>query len=162
MKYQPNKDYKSDDVVFTPGPLAWEIVNHFKPTGVVLEPCKGAGIFLEYLPAGTLWCEISEGRDFFEFHDKVDWIVINPPWSKMMGFLKHGMQVATNIVYLVTVNHLWTKARVREIRAAGFGIKEIMTCAHPSSFPSSGFQLAVIHLQLGWTGPITLSQSLLY
>ena len=39
-----------NDVVMTPKPLAKMIVEHFNPTGRILEPCKGEGNFLEYLP----------------------------------------------------------------------------------------------------------------
>ena len=35
-----------NDVVFTPDPIAKTIVGMFKPSGIVLEPCKGEGAFL--------------------------------------------------------------------------------------------------------------------
>lgn len=50
------------DVVYTPDWCARDIVQHFKPEGRVLEPSKGGGAFLQYLP-GAEWCEITEGRD---------------------------------------------------------------------------------------------------
>lgn len=155
MKSQPNRDYKSDDVVQTPRPLAKAIVEHFKPTGAILEPCKGEGNFLAELPYGTAWCEISEGSDFFKWVAGCNWIVTNPPWSKFREFLKHSMEVADEIVFLVTVNHLWTKARLRDIEEAGFGIKEICKVRTPLGFPASGFQLGAIHLSRGWTGLMT-------
>src|ERR1043166_3962728 len=58
------------------------------------------------------WCEIKAGRDFFAWTEKVDWIVTNPPWSQIRAFLRHGMKVADNIVFLLTINHVWTKARI--------------------------------------------------
>ena len=39
-----------NDCVQTPIELARDIVNHFKPNGKMLEPCKGAGNFLSALP----------------------------------------------------------------------------------------------------------------
>ncbi|NCX98366.1 MAG: hypothetical protein EBX35_07285, partial [Planctomycetia bacterium] len=59
--------------------------------------------------------------------------------------------------FLMTVNHVWTKARMRDIKQAGFGIKEICLCEMPPEFPQSGFQLGVIHFSFGWVGDIKLS-----
>ena len=156
MKSQPNRDYVSNDVVQTPLGLAQRIVEHFKPVGRILEPCKGEGNFLRFMP-GAEWCEISEGRDFLQWSGKVDWIVTNPPWSVIRPFLQHAMSVADDIVFLITVNHVWTKARIRDIQQAGFGIKEICLVEMPKEFPSSGFQLGAIHISRNWVGPITLS-----
>lgn len=154
MKCQPNRDYVSDDVVQTPSDLALRIVEHFKPAGKILEPCRGEGNFWQYLPRAD-WCEISEGRNFFNYAKKVDWIITNPPWSQIRNFLQHSMKVADDIVFLMTVNHVWTKARVRDIYSSGFGIKEICLVEMPPSFPQSGFQLGAIHIQRGWSGEIT-------
>lgn len=157
MKYQPNRDYDSNDVVMTPLHLAKRIVDHFKPTGRMLEPCRGVGNFHRFMP-GAFWCEITEGLDFFQWKQPVDWIVTNPPWSQIRTFLQHGMTVSDNIVFLMTVNHVWTKARIRDIQSSGFGIKEICLVEMPETFPQSGFQLGAIHIAKGWTGkPITFS-----
>jgi hypothetical protein len=156
LKYQPKADYQSNDVVQTPLELAERIVNHFKPEGKILEPCAGEGNFLKFMPTAD-WCEISKGRDFFDYKNKVDYILTNPPWSKIRLFLQHAMSIADNIVFLVTVNHLWTKARVRDIKEMGFGIKEICLVEMPKSFPQSGFQLGAVYLQRGWMGDIKFS-----
>lgn len=159
MKSQPNRDYVSDDVIFTPDELAAAIVAHFKPTGLILEPCRGGGAFTRAMP-GCGWCEITEGTDFFRNHSigVYDWIVTNPPWSQIRPFLQHSMKLADNVVFLVTINHLWTKARLRDIRLAGFGIKEIAICDTPKNFPQSGFQLGCFHVQRGYEGPIIFSK----
>ena len=41
-----------NDVVFTPELIAEKIVSMFPISGRVLEPCKGEGAFLKYLPEG--------------------------------------------------------------------------------------------------------------
>jgi len=151
MKYQPNRNYESNDVVQTPLHLAKRIVDHFQPSGRILEPCRGAGHFHRFL-ANAAWCEISEGRNFFDWKEPVDWIVTNPPWSQIRAFLQHSMSLASDIVFLMTVNHVWTKARIRDIQEAGFAIKEICLVEMPKEFPQSGFQLGAIHISRGWKG----------
>jgi hypothetical protein len=165
MKSQPNRDYASDDCVQTPRPLARAIVQHFKPSGLIMEPCQGERNFymelIDLMGAEEVHSmEIKEGLDFLDPHRKLkhmDWIVTNPPWSQFRKFLNRSMEVADNIVFLITINHVWTKARVRDVREAGFGIKEILLCEMPKTFPQSGFQLGAIHWQRGWTGDIKLS-----
>lgn len=156
MRCQPNRDYVSNDDVQTPIELAEQLVAHFKPQGRILEPCRGDGNFTRILRFAD-WCEIKEGRDFMAWNTKVDWIVTNPPWSEIRRFLGHAMEVADHVVFLLTINHVWTKARVRDIREAGFGIKEIVLVDMPISFPQSGFQLGAVYIARGWVGPITLS-----
>jgi hypothetical protein len=54
-------------------------------------------------------------------------------------------------------NHLWTRARLRDLKAAGFGLREIVLLDLPPSFPPMGFQLGAVHLSRGWTQAITLT-----
>jgi hypothetical protein len=82
------------DVVYTPDWVARDMVDFFKPSGRILEPCKGDGVFLKYLPPHTEWCEIQEGRDFFKWSEPVDWIVGNPPYAGFGEFIKHSMTIA--------------------------------------------------------------------
>ena len=103
------------------------------------------------------WCEILDGRDFFSWNEKVDWIVTNPPWSLIRTFLRHAMEVSDNVVFLLTINHIWTKARIRDIGHFRFGIKEIVLVDMPKEFPQSGFQLGAVHISRGWTGAIKLT-----
>jgi len=158
MKSQANRDYVSNDCVDTPKPLAKTLVEHFKPNGIILEPCKGIGNFLKYLPEETLWCEITEGKDFMDFNNKVDWIITNPPWSKIRKFLNKSMEVADNVCFLFTINHLWTKARLRDIKDKGFGIKEILIFDTPREFPPMGFQVGMVHLKKGYIGEIKFGE----
>ena len=158
---------KREDCVQTPANLALDIMNHFKPTGTILEPCKGEGNFLEAYENYNLisqmqggngikwaWCEILENKDFFDFKDKSNWIITNPPYSKLRKFLQHSMEVSDNIVFLTTINHLWLKARLRDIETAGFGIKEIIVFDTPKTFPQAGFQIGCFYLQKGYVGDI--------
>lgn len=161
MQLNPNKNKPEQDIVYTPTDLAKDIIDHYQPTGLVLDPSSGDGAFLNQFPSDceTDWCELSKGRDFFDYSSKVDWIITNPPWSMMRKFLIHAMELADNIVFLTSVNHYTTKARLRDMVTAGFGLKEFYCFDTPKSFPQSGFQLAAVHTQRGWLGPTTFTFS---
>jgi len=149
---------KRNDIVNTPEIFCKETVKHFNPIGSILEPCKGEGNFLKYLPDNTDWCEIEEGLDFFNYNKKVDWIITNPPYSIFRKFLNHSMDVADNIVFLTSINHFWLKARLRDIEEKNFGIKEILLHNTPKNFPQSGFQFGCVYIQKGYKGDIKLSK----
>jgi hypothetical protein len=158
MRFQPNRDYRSNDDIQTPRALARALVVELSPNGLVLEPCAGDGAFLDALPAGSLWCEIKKGRDFLSWDRKVDWILTNPPWRQLRPFLRKAFEVADSVAFLMTVNHAWTRARLRDARDAGFGMRRIILVETPDSFPQSGFQLGMIVYERGWRGPIVMSE----
>jgi len=142
----------------TPVELCARLYRHFQPKGKLLEPCRGSGNFWNTFTQEKDWCEITDGRDFFQYHKRVDAIMTKPPWSQVRSFLRHSMELADDVYMLFTVNHLWTKARLRDIRQNGFGIKEICLVETPKNFPQSGFQLCMLHIRKGYAGPIQLSE----
>ena len=150
---------KGDGVqeIYTPDDLARMIVNHFRPSGRICEPCKGGGAFVRALP-GCDWFEVQEGRDFMAADGKWDWIVTNPPWNDVRLFLRKSMQHADNIVFLCWASAWWTKARQREIREHGFGMVEMLSCpTPPPPWPQSGFLLSAVWLRRGWNGGTLIS-----
>jgi hypothetical protein len=99
----------------TPYSLACRIINllDWDVDEVVLEPAKGDGAFYHNLPGYVKkhWCEINEGRDFFEWNWPVDTVITNPPFRDFAGgnnlvipFLEKSFSVARKrVVFLV--NH---------------------------------------------------------
>lgn len=155
-----------NDRVYTPPPLARAIVQHFKPSGARLDPCKGTGVFYEEMLVfnefGFVeWCEKDEGVDFLatEITQKYDWVVTNPPWSQLRAFLKRSMEVSDNVVFLCLTNALFYNGRQDDIAAAGFGIREIARVRQPKKpWPQTGFMLSANWLQRGWAGDTKLSK----
>ena len=143
-------DADPKDVVYTPDKVAEDMVNYFKPTGKILDPCKGNGVFLKYLPRETEYCEIKEGVDFFKYNTKVDWIISNPPYSGFFDWIYHSMTLADNLVYLLPANKPFISNRlimllkdwgeIKHIRFYGTGIK--------IGFPV-GFAIGAFHFQKG-------------
>ncbi len=150
----PMSNAPEQDIVLTPELLAAQIVAVFadRMKSYVHEHSREDGAFFDAFPPHVTrhWCELSEGRDFFGWTQKVDWIVTNPPYSQLRSFLVHAMALADNVVFLTSLNHLNTRARIRDIREAGFGARRVVLVPLPTGWPHSGFQFAAVHLQRGW------------
>ena len=141
------------DVVYTPDWVARDMVEYFKPTGKILEPCIGAGVFMKYLPKDTEWCEIEKGRDFFKWNTAVKWIIGNPPYTVFSEWMSHSMKIANNIVYLIPLNKPFNSGKmIKEWKEYG-GIVEIRYYANGGAlgFPI-GFACGAVHFQRGYKG----------
>lgn len=45
------------------------------------------------------------------------------------------MGLSENVVFLLTINHVWAKARLRDIRTARFGLRKILLVDMPWALP---------------------------
>ena len=96
------------DIVITPDWCAKDMVDYFRPTGRVLDPCRGPGVFHDLLPKGSPWCEITEGRDFFVWDEAVDWVIGNPPYSATRPFVRHAMKIADHVAFLIPLRNFFS------------------------------------------------------
>ena len=149
-KRRPN----TKDIVATPQYVAHEIVKRFAPAGVCLDPCRGNGVFQKLLPPGALWCELSEGVDFFEFRQRVDWIVGNPPYSVFHPWLMHSFTLADEIVYLIPLHKIFSGAKYLDAIADFGGIKAILHIGSATILPGFpvGFAIGAVHFSRGFKG----------
>lgn len=143
------------DVHYTNDIVAARIVAHFNPSGKCLEPFRGGGAFYKHLPANSDWCEIDDGRDFFDCNGSYDWIVTNPPFSNLTQVFKHSFALSKNCVFLVGISKYWSsKPRLDLAREYG-GLKEIL---HVGTGRQIGFDLgfpfAAMHFVNGYRGSI--------
>lgn len=143
-----------EDRVMTPSNVVKAIIDHYKPFGRVLEPCRGTGAFFDELALSNEiskldYAEIDEGLDFFNINNKhYDFIVTNPPFSQFRAFLNHAMDLADNVIFLSMVNAFFMRARLRDMKEKGFVIKSIMFIDHPPKpFVQTGIQLGVTHIE---------------
>ena len=85
------------DPVMTPAPSAAAVIAHFSEqiVGGVLDPAKGEGAFCDQFPPHLErhWCEVTDGRGFLTWAEPVNWIVTNPPWSRLRDFTRHAGSV---------------------------------------------------------------------
>ena len=145
-----------NDVVFTPDWLAEQICSMFDITGDVLEPCKGEGAFLKHLPKNTEWCEITEGKNFYDYKKEVDWIVTNPPYSDFNRFLTHAFSLAENVVLLVPVAKLFkSMGTLKQIFEYGNFVEIHTLPASKAGFPF-GFPCAVYYIKKDYVGTTTI------
>ena len=155
MSYVKGKNGTVDtDKVYTPENIAKLIINKFNLSGKVLDPFKGQGAFYNNYPETVKkdWCEIDEGKDFFEYKEHVDWIISNPPYSIYDEVMNHSFEIADNIVYLVPLNKIVSSlGRVKKIQEFG-GVPFIYIIgASRCGFPF-GFPCCAIYVKRGYTG----------
>ena len=149
-----NDTAAEQDVVLTPDAIAADIIAHFKPSGRILDPCRGAGAFWNKMP-GAEWCESREGRDFFAWYEPVDWIVSNPPYSIFSEWLEHSLKISPEIVYLIPLAKIFnSEPRLRSIMHTG-GLVETRHYGSGTScgFPF-GFPCGAVHIKRGYRGPM--------
>lgn len=141
------------DVVRTPLELAQDMVNFFQPSGLCLDPCAGAGVFMDLLPSGSEWCEIERGRDFYAWQTPVNWVVGNPPYSHYSAWLRHSMKVSRDILYVMPVYKVFSSGKFLEDLFAWGGIVHIRRYGTGTEwgFPF-GHALAAVHYQAGYSG----------
>ena len=143
-----------DDRIQTPDALARAVVEHFLPSGRIVEPSSGNGALLRALPRGADWFEIQNGRDFLKAEGRWDWAVGNPPFSQFRAFLQKAMQVADNVVFIGLAPAWFVRARQDDIRQARFALVELCALPIPPDWPQFGIELTAGWARRGWQGGI--------
>ena len=74
---------------------------------VIIEPCKGTGLFYDNLCKNTInmFCEINEGIDYLDFNGEVDYTISNPSFVPRILFWSfHCKAMETTIKNNILVN----------------------------------------------------------
>lgn len=124
-----NRD-KPNDVFLTPMTLVLKAIemSNITPEMRVLDPCKATGNFYNNLPTcNKEWCEITDGKDFFDFNEKVDLIIGNPPFSIWNKWLEHTITITDKFCYVMGQQNL-TDRRLHLLHTKGWGITKIHLC----------------------------------
>jgi len=119
----------ANDVIFTPLDVAQLMINmcELQQGMTVLDPCAGSNkVFYNNLPDCVLkdYCEIEEGKNFFEYDKCVDCIIGNPPYSLWDKWLEKTMSLTNKFCYIFGFLNM-TDKRIRQILDNGFGMTKI-------------------------------------
>ena len=122
---------KSNDIFITPVELSTfhiSMIEH-KDDDRWFDPFKNSGNYYNHYPTDNkVYTEILEGKDFFEFKDKVDVICSNPPYSMIDKVLEHSVSLGPRVIsYLIGLNNLTTK-RIEYMNERGYSISKIHLC----------------------------------
>ena len=141
------------DIVYTPDYVAKQIINYLTPSGLCLDPCKGDGAFYKLMPKNSEYCEIREGKDFFEYNKKIDWIIGNPPYSIFEDFLRKAFEISNNVSYLVPTNKIFQRQIIMDLINKYGGIKSIIIYGSGQLIDFTfGFSVGNFEFQKGYTG----------
>jgi len=150
-----NPNLKPNDLVMTPRNVAKTMIDFYdvKSDDKVLDPCRGEGAFYDQYPmCEKEWCEINEGRDFFEWDEKVDWIITNPPYSIFPQFMEKCFDVADNVALLIPLSKLVSSlSRIKSVMDYGGIVSIRVIGASRCGFPF-GFPAAAVHMKRDYDG----------
>lgn len=91
---------------------------------IVLEPCRGDGAIYNAIPdyCESRWCEIDQGRDFFDYEsaEHIDVIITNPPFSLFKRFIAKCVELKPQKLVLLFGCLNITSNRIRMLLDAGY------------------------------------------
>lgn len=92
----------------------------------VIDPCPGDGAFYDALPSFVFKSKII--GDFFSFNHNIEWLVSNPPYSKLDDWLKHSFDISEiGVAYLLGLHNI-TPRRLEMANGYGFGLTTMHLC----------------------------------
>jgi len=75
------------------------------------------------------WVEIDKGKDFFDYNDKVDWCIGNPPFRVLWDIIKKSTELSDKgFAYLVAIDGInrLTPKRLQFLKDKGFYLNKIV------------------------------------
>ena len=125
------KRIKANDVFITPLEVAKQQIqlHNINNNDLWLDPCRNnkEGSYFNNFPQNVKkdWCEILEGKDFFEYDRDIDIICGNPPYSLMDKWIKKTLQLnPKEFSLLIGIGNLTTR-RIEIIENAGYGLSKM-------------------------------------
>ena len=145
-------DLLDSDYVQTPEWCARDIIDFFKPSGRVLDPCRGENkVFHNILQCD--FAEIKEGINFFDINTKYDWIIGNPPYSIFNKWIKHSYKIGTNIVYLLPTFKVYNALSLMRLYFDKGHIKHVRLYDTGTDIEwSRSRPICAVHFQVGYFG----------
>jgi len=122
----------SNDKFYTPESLVKIHLEKFKDipnSSVIFEPFYGEGVYYNEMckmfpNCNVVYTEIDKGLDFFEYKEKADYIISNPPYSVIDKVLTHSVSLKPKIISYLIGFHNLTARRVEYMNNNGYYITD--------------------------------------
>ena len=131
ISHNIKKRTKANDVFITPLEIAKQQIqlHNINDNDLWLDPCRNnkEGSYFNNFPQNVRkdWCEILEGKDFFEYDENIDIICGNPPYSLMDKWIKKTLKLnPKEFSLLIGIGNLTTR-RIEIIENAGYGLSKM-------------------------------------
>ena len=131
ISHNIKKRTKANDVFITPLEIAKQQIqlHNINDNDLWLDPCRNnkEGSYFNNFPQNVRkdWCEILEGKDFFEYDGNIDIICGNPPYSLMDKWIKKTLKLnPKEFSLLIGIGNLTTR-RIEIIENAGYGLSKM-------------------------------------
>ena len=127
-----------NDKIYTPPKVVDMMIDFcdYQPGQLVLEPARGKGAIYDKLSEPKDYCEIEDGKDFFDYDKKVDIVLTNPPYSLIDKFLAHTYTLCDKFCFIIGCYSL-TPKRLETMKSNGFYVTKILLTQIPSWFQRS-------------------------
>jgi hypothetical protein len=123
---------KPKDIFYTPLSVVkihLDLVRPFiKEKDIIYDPFYGKGIYynsFDFKNTTKIFSEIDMGKDFFEFNEKIDVIISNPPYSCIDKVFEKSVDLNPHTIsYLLGFHNLTTK-RIEYMNKKGYFLTKI-------------------------------------
>jgi len=121
-----------NDVFITPLKLSKQAIDmiEYNKDDIWFDPFRNNGSYYNQFPEECKkeWTEILDGKDFFDFNEKVDIICSNPPYSLLDNVFKKCIKLKPRVInLLIGINNLTTR-RMEWMTEAGYGLTHFHMC----------------------------------
>ncbi len=142
---------KTNDIFYTPNELVIQLLKEtpYSYDDSILDPFYGEGAFFNCFQSlsnqnpNNNWLEIEKGKDFFKYNIKHDWIISNPPFSKITEVLKHSLKIANKGIGYIMPSYSLSYSRIKLMHKFGFNIQKTVYFNNPKEW-SIGFQMIYV------------------
>jgi hypothetical protein len=118
-----------NDKFYTPEALAIECISmcDIEDSEEILDSARGKGSFYNNFPKNNkrAWCEIEDGRCFFEEKNCYHWIITNSPYSILDAWIEKTCELSKRGFGLLLGWNNLTAKRIEYCEKQGFGLTKL-------------------------------------
>ena len=121
----------ANDIFLTPLPLSKFAIDMIECNSdeIWYDPFKNNGSYYNQFPnENKKWSEILDGKDFFDFDEKIDIISSNPPYSLIDKVLEKSVSLKPRIIQYLLGQGNVTARRLEYMEKAGYGLTKLHMC----------------------------------